>query len=264
MQRILSDEHLRAAIENTIDKYRWGYEGDLDRVIDTGDALLHGFENPSYARGFAVRFRLDPVRAQERLQEIIAQAEEGGRRYIWITGPSSEPADVSDLLVVRGLPRTIVWDGLALRDLSQRFQHGEEATAEPLSYANAEEYALMNARDSGNEATYPERLAAAHRLIENGQREAQVWVGRVDGVAAGCAVLRVEEDGIAYLRNAFTLPEFRGRGVYLAMIEARIAFARAAGCVAAVVQAQIHSSSPVLRKRGFEPLCRLYGHMRMR
>ena len=263
MQHILSDEYLRTAIENTIYNYRWSYEGDLDRVVDMGDVLFQGFENPAYARGFAARFRLDPARAQERLQEIITLAEEGGRRYIWLTGPSSEPADVSDLLVVRGLPRTIVWDGLALRDLSQQFQHGEQVTAEPLSYANAEEYALMNARESGNEATYPERLAAAHRLIENGQRNAQVWVGRVDGVAAGCAVLRVEEDGIAYLRNAFTLSEFRGRGVYLALIEARLAFARAAGCVAAVVQAQIQSSSPVLRKRGFVPLCRLYGHVRV-
>jgi hypothetical protein len=63
--------------------------------------------------------------------------------------------------------------------------------------------------------------------------------------------LRNEPNGVAYLRNAETLPAFRGRGIYLTLINHRLQVARAAGCTAAVVQAQVQSSSPILRKRGF-------------
>lgn len=261
-QQVATDKALARAVESTVIDYRWQYEGERAESIDTGDALIQALKVPAGTHGFAGRFRLEAAHAAERLDALLAQAEKGGRRFLWITSPSSEPADVSDLLVSRGIPRTIVWDGLVLRDLARPFEHGHGVTAEPLSRRNAADYARMVARDSGEESTYGERLAAALRLVESGQSEAQVFLGRIDGQAAGCAVLRIEPGGIAYLRNAFTVREFRHRGVYLALVTARLASARAAGCTAAVVQAQIQSSSPVLRKRGFEPVCRLYGHMR--
>jgi ribosomal protein S18 acetylase RimI-like enzyme len=57
----------------------------------------------------------------------------------------------------------------------------------------------------------------------------QLYLARVDGEPAGAALLVLEE-GLAYLANASTLPEFRRRGVQTALIAARIADARAAGC----------------------------------
>ncbi len=69
-------------------------------------------------------------------------------------------------------------------------------------------------------------------------------------MVAGCVVLRIEHNGVAYLRDAVTLPEFRGRGVYLTLVHHRLQVARAAGCTVAVVQAQVQSSSPILCKRG--------------
>jgi ribosomal protein S18 acetylase RimI-like enzyme len=56
-----------------------------------------------------------------------------------------------------------------------------------------------------------------------------LYLARVDGEPAGAALLVLEE-GLAYLANASTLPEFRRRGVQTALIAARIADARAAGC----------------------------------
>jgi ribosomal protein S18 acetylase RimI-like enzyme len=56
-----------------------------------------------------------------------------------------------------------------------------------------------------------------------------LYLARVDGEPAGAALLVVEE-GLAYLANASTLPQFRRRGVQTALIAARIADARAAGC----------------------------------
>ena len=59
----------------------------------------------------------------------------------------------------------------------------------------------------------------------------RLYLARVGGEPAGAAVLVVEDD-LAYLANASTLPEFRNRGVQTALIAARVADARAAGCEA--------------------------------
>ncbi len=56
-----------------------------------------------------------------------------------------------------------------------------------------------------------------------------LYLARVGGEPAGAAVLVVDGD-LAYLANASTLPEFRNRGVQRALIAARVADARAAGC----------------------------------
>src|SRR5262245_1509566 len=57
----------------------------------------------------------------------------------------------------------------------------------------------------------------------------RLYLARVGGEAAGAAVLVLHDD-LAYLANASTLPQFRNRGVQTALIAARVADARSAGC----------------------------------
>jgi hypothetical protein len=59
-----------------------------------------------------------------------------------------------------------------------------------------------------------------------------------------------------------TVPAFRRRGVYLSLVAHRLTIARAAGCAAAVTHAQAQSSAPILMKRGFRPLSRVFGYSR--
>ena len=80
---------------------------------------------------------------------------------------------------------------------------------------------------------------------------------RLGGEVAGYAVLRLEPTGIAYLKDAVTRPEFRRHGVYLALVAHRLTVARAAGGIAAVIQAQADTAAPILLKRGFRRVCRL-------
>jgi GNAT superfamily N-acetyltransferase len=70
----------------------------------------------------------------------------------------------------------------------------------------------------------------------------RLYLGRLDGVPAGAALLAVDDD-VGYLANASTLPEFRGRGVQSALVAARIADARAAGCEQIASQAEFGSAS---------------------
>jgi hypothetical protein len=261
--RAFTDEFLRQEIERTLYEYSWTWEGEREQTIDTGDALIHVLDVPWFGNhGFAGRLIFDPATVEERLDAVLAQAEAGGRSFVWITGPSTRPLDLPDRMIARGLEAPILWDGLALRDLATPFEPRPEVTVRQLSAANAEQYATLCAQLSPDPAVLEERLAAARRMVEAGQREAQAFLAYIDGTPISCAVLRIEPTGVAYLRNAITAPEYRGRGAYLALVAARLAYAREAGCGGAVVQAQTHTSSPILRKRGFTVCCQLRGLVR--
>jgi ribosomal protein S18 acetylase RimI-like enzyme len=70
----------------------------------------------------------------------------------------------------------------------------------------------------------------------------RLYIGRIDGEPAGAALLSIDDD-LGYLANASTLPEYRRRGVQSALIAARVADARDAGCDAVSSQAEFGSPS---------------------
>jgi len=80
------------------------------------------------------------------------------------------------------------------------------------------------------------------------------YLARRDGSLAGGASMRLC-DGVAQLCGAATLPEHRRRGVQSALLAARLAAARRAGCDVAVVTTQPGSKSQEnVQKQGFELL----------
>lgn len=92
----------------------------------------------------------------------------------------------------------------------------------------------------------PRELLAALARIAQAREDTSLFVARVDGRVAGSAGLSVAESAlgrIGELYIASTLPEFRGRGVQTALLRARLAAARAAGCALAVVMARPANTS---------------------
>jgi len=80
------------------------------------------------------------------------------------------------------------------------------------------------------------------------------YLARLDGEAVGEAAMRIDS-GLAQMAGAGTLPRARGRGVQKALIQRRLADARAAGCTLAVVTTApgTRSQDNVMR-RGFDVL----------
>jgi GNAT superfamily N-acetyltransferase len=249
-----TDDFLAQQTERTFYNYSFAWEGEQEQITEHGDARVISLPVPWFGlEGIVERLSFDPANVDERIDALMAEV--GDRNFWWIVGPSSQPADIEERLASRGLQATINWDCLGLSDMSAKFPANPDVQVEPLSQENAADYAAFCAALEPNAAKQEQikaaRLAAAHRYLQVSKPEALIYLGRVDGVAAGCVVLRNEPNGVAYLRNAATLPEFRGRGIYLTLIGHRLAVAREAGCTSAVVQAQVQSSSPILCKRGF-------------
>jgi GNAT superfamily N-acetyltransferase len=79
------------------------------------------------------------------------------------------------------------------------------------------------------------------------------YLARIDGEPVGEAALRLDSDsGLAQFAGAGTLPAFRGRGVQKALVQRRLADARAAGCdLAVVTTAPGTRSQDNVMRRGF-------------
>ncbi len=92
-----------------------------------------------------------------------------------------------------------------------------------------------------------ERLA---ELLKKPRPTVQLFVARFDGEVAGSAATCVRADA-GYLMGANVLEAHRGRGVYRALLEARLAALRDEGISLAVTQAREHTSAPMLAHLGF-------------
>jgi GNAT superfamily N-acetyltransferase len=57
------------------------------------------------------------------------------------------------------------------------------------------------------------------------------------------------------MQGAATLSDYRGHGIYTAMMAARLRAARAMGKDAAVLQGDRTTSAPIAAKLGFEEVC---------
>lgn len=104
--------------------------------------------------------------------------------------------------------------------------------------------------------TRPERASLA-RLFADEQTKLRTGgggavVAYVDDAPVGTGGLTVAgPDG--RLWGGGVLPEARGRGVYRALLAARLDYAAARGCELVIVKGRVETSGPILRRAGFAP-----------
>lgn len=255
-----TDDALAHEVERTLHNYSFAWEGEHEIVTDMGEALVR--EQPSHSwPGMAMLFAFDPVRLDERLDQIIEEAEARGNRFLWIMGPSTRPPALERAFTARGFHRSAVWDGLVLRDISAPIEGNLDMVIEPLTRDTIADYVGLFGPNLAR-GFVRDRTEAVERHLSMDAPPVHIFLAWLEGVCAGYATLRIEPSGVAYLRNAFTRPSFRGRGVYLGLVAHRLALARQARCTGAVIQAITTTSAPILRKRGFERVCGLiaYAH----
>ena len=248
-------------VERTLYESSSTWEGiDAHEIpLSVGEVVLR--TQSGFAAAMPLRF--PPVGVEASLAQAIEQVEAIVPWCLWVIGPSSQPPDLQQRFDALGFTVRMQWDGLALDDLSLPLPTTAGLVIEPLCWDNAEAYATAMA--GGTDSLYrAELLSQAHHFLQRSPQEVQIDVARLDGEIAGYSVLRLEANGVAYLRNAMTVPAFRNRGVYLSLVAHRLGVARTRGYIAAVLQAQTATSAPILIKRGFKAVCRLVGLARKR
>ena len=79
----------------------------------------------------------------------------------------------------------------------------------------------------------------------------------VEGPISVASMVPFPKSTIAVIQGATTLSEYRGNGVYTALMAKRLADARALGMEVAILQADRRTSAPICANLGFEEVCNI-------
>lgn len=219
------------------------------RIIDRPD--WHQVVTPSFTSGGlngVGRCRVGVEQLNETIDTTVTEYTRLGLRWRWTVGPRSTPG-LEEALRQRGLAEHSITGLWRAADLPPR-PSTSVAAAQVASPGELDAFTAVMAEGWSTPAA---PLAAYNqRLMVSASRQ-RLFLARVDGVPAGSAGLAIVERSV-YLIGAVVLPRFRGRGVYRALLDARVELARQLGKALVTCQAKPETSAPILLALGFQSI----------
>lgn len=189
------------------------------------------------------------------VDDLVARAAAFGQPNAFVMAKAGAPEGFDEALLARGGELLDTADILARPlpgDVDVSDVPGLEvrwrATAEVTRDANRVGIAIFGGTPADDE-TIAAAAQTSRESFESGAGGAVV--AYVNGTPAGIAGLQIV-DGIARLWGGGVLEEFRGLGVYRAMVATRLAYAAEKGARMALSQGKVTTSSPILRRLGFK------------
>jgi hypothetical protein len=189
---------------------------------------------------------LDERSADATIDAAIATYRGLGLRFRWNAGPGSGPADLGERLERRGLAPS--WGRGMARSTDDVGRFGEVVEVDS---STLDDYTHVMA--AGWNADGDALLAQHRHLLAEGRY--CLFLGYCEGVPAAAASY-VPFARSAFLMGGVALTNYRGRGLYRALVHARLAHARARGITLATSHAREATSAPILEKIGFDTVCR--------
>ena len=188
--------------------------------------------------------------AERVIDETLAQYRAHGCKFMWRVGPDSSP-HLCARLAARGLAHAVS-SGMA-RSTEMAVEIDPRITIERVHATNVDAYTRTMAAGWDMD---PGPMAAANELVVRLPEPAKLvlFLARWDGEPAATAGAAMFARSI-YLLGGVTLAAFRGRGLYKALVAARLAFARERGVPLATSHARSDTSAPILERLGFETFC---------
>jgi hypothetical protein len=190
-----------------------------------------------------------------RVRETIRSFKAEGKGFIWVVSPDSTPANLGEVLAQEGM--TYDHAGLGMLTEIDRIQIEDDPriTVEEVHLHNAEEYAKVSCLGwDSPPGVQEELLSDLVRCLLDSEQKTLYYVARFEGrPAASGALLPLDTSG--YLLGSSVAPEFRGKGLYRALVKKRFEKLRELKIPVATIQAMATTSAPICRKLGFETVC---------
>lgn len=195
------------------------------------------------------------------VEDAMAEVLDRARQFAlpamhWMVRLDS-PAEVPELLEARGATVTETLDVLAL-GLSADDTNCRAPSAAGVELrwqtdiAIARDAAAIDAAVFGGSMPPEDRLAknAARGTVTVPAGEGGMLVAYVDGVAVGTGGVTMADE-VARLWGGGVAEQARRRGVYRAILAARLVYGASHGATMALVKGRIETSAPILRRAGF-------------
>ena len=182
------------------------------------------------------------------IDETIAHYRELGCKFVWRIGPDSAPADLGSRLARRGLVHGVAYGMARSTEMplpALRVDEVDAATVDVYTQTMAAGWGIDPAQ-----LVVANRIAADPEAMRGRRATMHLFLAWADGEPAATAASVVFERSV-YLLGGVTREAFRGRGLYRALVAARLAHARARGVELAISHARAQTSAPILERLGF-------------
>lgn len=192
------------------------------------------------------------VRAIDVLDRHIRAAQDRhratGTPIRWTVTPSCRPADLGERLVRQGFSRGLASRGM-VRTTEPLDRRPPEVEVRPVATCDASTFAAVCGKAWGLQPAFMASIEHDTRVqIESGQM--LYYLASVDGEPVGTAHTLLAP-GSGYLMGGAVVADARGRGVYRALVDHRLAVLRERGVGLATVLALERSSLPICTHLGF-------------
>lgn len=205
--------------------------------------------------GMILYSNLNVNNAEAVIQEEIAHFERRGCDFSWVVFRHDRPADLKERLLAHGFiseaPEEIMV--LEIDDLSPLPMKPVGFDVRKISDIDKIDD-ILSIRQQVWQGDYSSMAQALSKRLTEAPESLALYVAYVDGKPASTAQISFYQNGnFAGLVKAATLPAYRGRGLYRALVAARVREAKRRG-VRFVDADASPMSQPILRKLGFESL----------
>jgi hypothetical protein len=172
----------------------------------------------------------------------------------WWLNPSSTPGDLVIRLEAAGFSMVVEQAGQVLTNMEREIKVNPAVTVRQATQDDRADLIRLYA----TAYPLPEEMAAVITDVLPLAAGGRHYLAFLDGVERPVSVASMfpfPNSTIAVMQGAATLSQYRGNGVYTALMAKRLADARALGMEAAVLQADRTTSAPICANLGFEEVC---------
>lgn len=231
----------------------WVRRNDGAEIVETHEFRLARLPDP-HPDPLQLQWIRTNRPAARALDDVVAAAARFRLPSMYVYAKLTAPDDIDQALLVRGaelidtcdvlaIPLPADIDAPAFPGLDVRWRTTPQ-TARDANEVGTKTFGVPRA----TEEQLNERAAADRATYEAGSGGSVVGYVHDEPVAiAGVEIA----GGVARLWGGGVLEEYRGRGVYRALVGARLAYAVENGATMALTQGRVATSSPILRRLGF-------------
>jgi len=195
---------------------------------------------------------------EQNADAVIAQVQaffaKRHHRVGWWLNPSSTPGDLVIRLEAAGFSKVVEQAGQVLTNMERAIKVNPVVTVRQATQADRDDLIRLYA----TAYPLPEELAAVITDVlplAAGGRHYLAFLNGVERPVSVASMFPFPKSTIAVMQGAATLSEYRGKGVYTALMAKRLADARALDMEAAILQADRRTSAPICANLGFEEVC---------
>lgn len=185
----------------------------------------------------------------------------GKKSFGIIVAPYTQPEGLADLLLERGARRSERYLGMVLpvtRELAIEVDSRIEVREVDLEGTTGEMTEMIDRAWSMPGGSTRKGVDELRKYDPAEIHAPRIFMAFYDGKPAAFSAMDVYDDlPVIRIAGGATDPAYRGKGLYKAMIKARLESARNLGKDYLAVQAKVDTSAPILERLGFETLCEI-------